>query len=126
VAGAAGGVARLPRRGDTRGAAGGARGRRWVIRPLSRLLLFVYFLEAGLLLLVAPWTTFWDRNYFVALVPALRPVVLSPFLRGAVSGIGLVCLAAAVAELAGLWGHRTLPLPGGGDGGVPADVEVRQ
>lgn len=88
-------------------------------------MLFVYFLEAGLLLLVAPWTTFWERNYFVDLLPSLRPVVLDPYLRGAISGIGLVCLAAAVAELAGLWGRRLLSLPDGGDRGV-ADLEARR
>lgn len=89
-------------------------------------MLFVYFLEAGLLLLVTPWTTFWERNYFVNLLPALRPVVLDPYLRGAISGIGLVCLAAAVAELAGLWGRRVLLLPESGDRGVAADLEARR
>ena len=27
--------------------------------------LFVYFLEAGFLLLVVPWSVFWERNLFV-------------------------------------------------------------
>lgn len=86
----------------------------------------MYFLEAGLLLLVAPWTPFWERNYFVGLLPSVRPFALNPYVRGAISGIGLVCLAAAVAELLGLWGRRVLSLPGGGDGSVPADLEARQ
>ncbi len=86
----------------------------------------MYFLEAGLLLLVAPWTAFWERNYFLDVLPSLRRVLLDPYLRGAISGIGLVCLAAAAAELAGLWGRRVLSLPEGGDRGVAADLEARR
>jgi hypothetical protein len=73
---------------------------------LSRLLVFVYFVEAGLLLLVAPWSAFWERNYFVTLLPAGREVLLNHFVRGAISGIGLVCLGAALGELGSLLAQR--------------------
>lgn len=63
-----------------------------------RLVVIVLFVELGLLLLVLPWSAFWDRNYFVA-IPALEPILTSPFLRGAISGLGLLNLAAAVAEM---------------------------
>ncbi len=46
-----------------------------------------------------PWSAFWERNYFVGLVPAVAPALLNHYVRGAVSGIGLVCLGAAAAEL---------------------------
>lgn len=63
-----------------------------------RLVVIVLFVELGLLLLVLPWSAFWDRNYFVA-IPTLEPILTSPFLRGAISGLGLLNLAAAVAEM---------------------------
>lgn len=78
------------------------------IHPLTRLLLFAYFLESGLLLLLAPWSAFWERNFFVEILPALGTVMSNHFIRGAVSGIGAVCLGAACAELAGMVGERRL------------------
>jgi hypothetical protein len=57
---------------------------------VRRLLYAAYFLEVGLLLLVLPWTTFWDRNYVFDLVPVIRDVLHSSYARGAVSGLGLL------------------------------------
>jgi thiamine-phosphate pyrophosphorylase len=34
-----------------------------------------FFLEVGLLLVVLPWSSFWDNNYFASLWPGLREVV---------------------------------------------------
>lgn len=62
------------------------------------MLLFAYFLEAGLALLVVPWTSFWERNYFID-GTVLETVLGNHAVRGAISGIGLVCLGAAIAEL---------------------------
>jgi hypothetical protein len=76
------------------------------IHPLSRLLLFAYFLESGLLLLIAPWSAFWERNFFVETMPGVSIVMTNHFVRGAVSGIGAVCLGAAFAELAAMIGQR--------------------
>jgi len=67
---------------------------------VSRLLLFTYFVEAGLLLLVVPWTAFWERNAFVDGVPLVGELLRNFFVRGAISGLGLVCLWAALTELA--------------------------
>lgn len=50
-------------------------------------------------MLVVPWSAFWERNYFVGLMPAFAPTLLNHYVRGAVSGIGLVCLGAAASEL---------------------------
>lgn len=46
-----------------------------------------------------PWSAFWERNYFVYAWPSLRPVLTNHFLRGAVSGLGVVNLLAGFAEL---------------------------
>jgi hypothetical protein len=73
---------------------------------MSSILLTALFLEMGLALVVIPWSTFWDRNYFVDMWPAVRELVANHFVRGAVSGLGVVNLAAAVAELVGLFARR--------------------
>jgi hypothetical protein len=57
-------------------------------------------LEAGLLLILIPWSAFWDRNYFADVVPGLREFMTNNFVRGAVSGLGAVNLFAALSELA--------------------------
>ena len=75
----------------------------------TRVLLFLYYLEVGLVLLIAPWTTFWERNYFVELNPVLEILLISHFVRGAVSGIGGVCLVLVVVDLLGVV-RETLPL----------------
>lgn len=69
---------------------------------LSRLLFAAYFVEVGLLLLVVPWSTSWERNFFAALSPAVGAVVRNSYLRGAVSGLGLVSVATGVGELVAL------------------------
>ena len=73
---------------------------------MSRLLLLAYFVEVGLVLLVVPWSPFWDRNYFLDLWPALAALTRSNLVRGAVSGLGIINLWAAMAELATLFGMR--------------------
>ena len=56
---------------------------------------------------MAPWSRFWDRNFFAASVPALQHLLASPFVRGGVSGIGGITALAGLAELAGLFARRT-------------------
>jgi hypothetical protein len=58
-----------------------------------------FFIEVGLLLIVLPWSAFWERNYFVALWPILRGVITNDFVRGGISGLGLVNLVAGFSEL---------------------------
>ena len=77
-----------------------------IISFLTRLLFAAYFLESGLILILAPWSRFWDHNFFVATMPSLTPLFGSPFLRGAVSGIGAITTLAGLAELAGAFGSR--------------------
>ncbi|MCY4029856.1 MAG: hypothetical protein OXH75_26515 [Acidobacteria bacterium] len=72
----------------------------------SRSLLIVYFLEAGLVLLVAPWTTFWDRNAFVEVSPLAEAFLTAHAVRGGVSGVGLLNLGAGLVELGRLLSRR--------------------
>lgn len=69
------------------------------IGRLNRVLVIVYLVEVGLVLIVAPWTRFWDRNYFVESLPLLAPMLTSHAVRGAVSGFGIVSLGAALVDV---------------------------
>jgi len=73
---------------------------------LTRLLFIAYFIEVGLLLVLVPWSAFWDRNYFVVLAPELEWLLRNPFFRGAVSGLGLVTLVAGLLDLGSLLAWR--------------------
>jgi len=55
-------------------------------------------LLVGLILVVVPWTAWWDTNYLLQPYPALRAFVLSSFTRGTVSGLGLVNIVLALHE----------------------------
>jgi hypothetical protein len=71
-----------------------------------RLLLTAFFFEAGLVLLIVPWSVYWERNYFVQLLPLFEPFLTNTFVRGAVSGLGLVNLLAGCVEI---WSFLTAP-----------------
>ncbi len=88
---------------------------------ITRVLFVAYFLEAGLILVVAPWSGFWEHNFFVVRVPALVPVFSNLFVRGAVSGVGAITAIAGVAELVALLGRGRRSRPRGP--GAKAAVE---
>lgn len=54
-----------------------------------------------MLLAIAPWTLLWERNYFVAGWPWLAEALANRYIRGGVTGIGLVTLLAGMRDLAG-------------------------
>jgi hypothetical protein len=68
----------------------------------------VFFFEVGLVLAVVPWSAYWERNYFAAVVPMLHAVITNAYFRGAVSGLGVINLFAAVAELRSLLSSRRI------------------
>jgi hypothetical protein len=78
------------------------------ISTLSRLLYIAYFLEVGLILVFVPWSAFWERNYFAESLPLLQAMVKNNFVRGAVSGIGVLNLVAGLSDLRTMmpWAHR--------------------
>ena len=78
---------------------------------LRRLLLVAFFLETGFLLCVLPWSAYWDRNYFGQFVPLLRDLMTNNFVRGGVSGLGLVNIAAGLGELFSLFMARRATRP---------------
>ena len=72
---------------------------------MRRLLVAAYFVEVGLALVVLPWTVFWDRNYLIDLMPLVRPWIVSSYVRGAVSGLGLLNIALGLAEMSAVVGQ---------------------
>ena len=54
----------------------------------------LYCVEAGIFLILAPWSLIWSTSYF-AQIPALREVLLSGYVRGAVTSLGLLHLVVA-------------------------------
>ena len=69
------------------------------MRFVTRLLIAAYLLEAGVLLIIAPWSpSFWDRNRFGDL-PVIAGLMESDYVRGAVSGVGVLTALAGVRDL---------------------------
>lgn len=84
---------------------------------MKRLVVVAFFFEFGIALLVVPWSSFWDRNYFAEAVPIIHTVIRNNFVRGAVSGLGVINLASGLVELISLLLARNTdtdpaPLPG--------------
>jgi hypothetical protein len=57
---------------------------------LLRVVLLLLWLELGLMLILVPWSDMWDINYFLYQYPVLGLIMKNPYLRGAVSGLGLM------------------------------------
>ncbi len=49
-----------------------------------------------------PWTAFWERNYFAESLPLLDALIKNHFVRGAVSGVGVLNILAGMADLRSL------------------------
>jgi hypothetical protein len=76
-----------------------------------RLLLTAFFFESGLVLLIVPWSIYWEQNYFVQTLPAVQEFINNDFVRGAVSGLGLVNLVAGLVEIWSFLTTRHVPEP---------------
>ena len=79
---------------------------------LTSVLLVIFCFELGLFLLVYPWTASWNQNYFAWIIkgPFQLPwhtLWVNPWLRGAVSGMGLVNLWLAVSEVFHMFSRRS-------------------
>ena len=73
---------------------------------MRRLLQIVFFFEVGFVLALVPWSAYWDRNYFADALPWLRAIITNDFVRGGVSGLGLVNLAIGMTELVSMFVAR--------------------
>jgi hypothetical protein len=70
---------------------------RWLQRLW--LVVFVLFcLEVGIILTVLPWTRLWTDNSLLLGFPAMKEFVNYGFVRGLVSGLGLIDIWMGVVE----------------------------
>ncbi|MBX3278488.1 MAG: hypothetical protein KF868_10850 [Acidobacteria bacterium] len=74
----------------------------------AKLTVIVYILicfEVGILLLILPWTSYWDENFFLYFLSGklraewLAEWLTSGYVRGAVTGLGAVNIGAGIWEL---------------------------
>lgn len=56
-------------------------------------------LIVGVVLVLFPWTPSWEHNYFAGVTPFFRVWWNNAYLRGAVSGIGMVNLYISLVEV---------------------------
>ena len=78
---------------------------------LTSVLFVIFCFELGLFLLIYPWTASWSENYFSWLVRGPHQISWhnlwnNPWLRGGVSGFGLVNLWIAVSEVFRMFTRR--------------------
>ena len=71
---------------------------RWY-HKFSAVLFITFCLEIGIFLLVFPWTDFWKDNYFASMVPEWRPYWENDYIRGAISGLGVINLYISFVEM---------------------------
>lgn len=71
-----------------------------------RLVQFVSSLLVGATLVLAPWTPLWDNHPALSTSLGFREILLAPWFKGAVSGLGLVNLAAAFLDVLYLFFRR--------------------
>ena len=69
-----------------------------MIHRVFLIVLIVFCFELGIFLLVLPWSSFWERNYFLYQYPELTRWLLNHYLRGAVSGLGVIDLYLAIYQ----------------------------
>lgn len=66
---------------------------------LLRFLTILYFAEAGAFLALAPWSLFWLRRIVARSPSVFHPLLLSPYFRSFLVGLGLLHLWVAVRDL---------------------------
>ena len=52
----------------------------------------------GILLIAAPWTILWTNNSLLSGYPQLREFLMNDFVRGLISGLGVVDIGLAINE----------------------------
>jgi hypothetical protein len=82
----------------------------WFSR-LSSVLFIVFCFELGLFLLIYPWTESWSDNYFAWVVPGSLQTSWHGFwnnsyVRGGVSGLGVVNVWIAIVEVFRLFARK--------------------
>ncbi len=59
----------------------------------------MFLFELGVFLMILPWFGLWEANYFLNHYPVLRPYLMHPSVRGAISGLGALDILIATMML---------------------------
>ncbi len=63
------------------------------------VIVFIFFcFELGFFLIIFPWSQYWENNLFLSYLPSIRDFMLNNFLRGAVTGLGIVDIGLGLWE----------------------------
>ncbi|HKX27052.1 MAG TPA: hypothetical protein VJ302_05100 [Blastocatellia bacterium] len=74
----------------------------------AKITVIVYILicfEVGILLVFLPWTPYWEDNVFLHLItgkldaPWIRTLLISGYIKGAVSGLGALNILAGLRDI---------------------------
>jgi hypothetical protein len=71
---------------------------KWHRRVLT-FCFIIFAFEIGAFLLVFPWLSNWNLNWIPIHRPGWTDLWMSPYFRGALSGLGLLNIYVALAEL---------------------------
>ena len=71
---------------------------RWYHKLVGLLFVILCF-EVGIFLVAFPWSSYWNVNFFSGLSPAWTQIWISPYVRGAVTGLGVVNLYVSLLEV---------------------------
>src|SRR3954464_14532071 len=66
---------------------------------MAGLFAVIFCFELGVFLLVFPWASDWDLNYFSSLPLWASSVWASPYFRGAISGLGVLNIYVSLIEV---------------------------
>ena len=66
---------------------------------ISAVIFITFCLEVGLFLLIFPWTDYWPVNYFSTAIPLWSQYWDNMYVRGAISGLGVVNLYISLLEI---------------------------
>jgi hypothetical protein len=78
---------------------------------VKRLLFAAFFIEVGLVLIIVPWSAFWEDNYFAQMYPFVFTFITNNFVRGAISGLGVLNVILGLGELVALIVSRNVEQP---------------
>ena len=70
-----------------------------ILRSLLGLAWVIFCFEVGVFLLVYPWMSGWETNFFAYLFPELHVYWDNAYVRGGISGLGVVNIYIALVEL---------------------------
>lgn len=69
-----------------------------MIQRLKIAIDVVFFIELGMVLVVLPWTNLWLHNSLVSGYPTVKMVTDHGFVRGVVTGLGLLNIWIGISD----------------------------